>query len=194
MSISIECVYLVNMINHLKSEYKIPQEDEIRLDAVSDDISAILKCIKYHGFEDFKKTIKIIPTQQEDIIFQLEILDYYENNSLPKEPYMQIFFNIELLYIKFYMLDEMIKKHKKIPFLKINNLKLFRQAFAHSQTGIIFHKPLPSIQYIKWFKKDMSKICYTFLDWDNKSTDIIMDVSNDIKVFGTWWKEIFEVI
>ena len=88
------------------------------------------------------------------------------------------------------MLDEIVKKQKKLPTLIIKNINTFRQAFVHESTPIIFSKPTPSIQYIKWFKKDFSEICFNFVDWDKGSKDIVMEVSNDIRKFGEWWMEI----
>ena len=101
-------------------------------------------------------------------------------------------FDIELLYIKLYMIYEVIEDNN-LPLLDIKNLKLFRLAFAHDRTQIIFQKVIPSVQYVKWFKKDMSEICFNFIEWDKGSKDIIMEISKDINTFQNWYNLIFDL-
>lgn len=177
----------------LKRKYKLPKKDEIRLIGICDDIFCIIQYIKHSGTHEIQHLFRNINTKKEKIILEEEVFSHYDMLDSPhRDTFFQLLFNIELLYIKLYILDEAIKQNKKIPLLQIKMLKEFRLAFSHHSTGIIFNKTLPSIHHTKWFRKDFSEICFTFLGSNRGSKDLVMEILNDINKFEKWEEEVLK--
>jgi len=146
-----------------------------------------LKGLRSH-LSEVKKT-----SQNPDVVFNIELLQYFGDNKIPVEPYTQIILDIELFYIRLYMIDEIIKKSKKLPELGIENLKIFRLAFTHESSDAIFRKRNPFVYFINWFKPDLSEISYRFFDFDGKNArDEIMYQAQNVQLFQDWYNKVYD--
>lgn len=151
--------------------------------------------MNYVGLQDLKVQLSQIhkTSQNPDFVFEIELLNFYEEHSIRPEPYSQILYDLELLYIRFYMIREIISTHKKLPALDIKETTLFRLAFTHESNPYVLSQKKPFVYFINWLKPDLSEICYRFFYFDgSKEKDFVMHQSKNLQVFRDWYNLVYE--
>lgn len=186
-------------MRQLRQEFQniLPTEIEARLSEFCTDAAALVKCMNNAGLQELKRQLQEInqSSQNRNFVFLIELLEFFEQRGISPDSYTQIMFNIELLYIRFYMIDEIINKYRKIPSLKINNLRLFRLVFTHLSTDTIFSKRAPYVYFINWLKTDLSEISYRFFDFNGQNTrDEVMTQGANIQTFQDWYNSVYEEV
>jgi len=182
----------------LRDEFQdLPRETKARLGEFCTNASEIITCMNFVGLGELRNQLTDLKknSQHPEVLYIQEVFDYFEQNNIRIEPYTQIMLNLELLYIRFYMINEIILKHKKFPKLNIKDLKTFRLVFTHASTPSVFYGPEIFVYYVNWIKPDLSEISYRFFKFDGSNErDIVMFQKENVQAFQDWYNSVYEEI